>query len=50
MEKLTYNGQRRFVKWKYGEHRADGTVDDFSHAGLAARSIAYGAKSNGVYA
>ena len=49
MEKFTYEGQARYVKWKYGEHRADGTADDFSHAGLAARSIAYGAKSNFVW-
>jgi hypothetical protein len=41
----THNGEK-FIKWKYGEHRADGSADDTGHAGLGARSLAYGSKYN----
>ena len=48
IETFKYNN-KTYVKWKYDEHRADGTADDISHAGLSARALAYGADYNYVW-
>lgn len=41
----THDGEK-YIKWKYGEHRPNGSADDISHAGVGARSLAYGSKYN----
>jgi hypothetical protein len=41
--------QSRLASWKYSEARPNGSADDISHGGFAARSLAFGADENLVW-